>query len=694
MLKRILPLIVLSGCGGAEPSPTWIDLSQGFQPRAPAESVAAWRGPDGRPYSLELDDGGGGLWIERRIRRDEWKREAQRAGFFSTERPLLGLAQHAATSRTRLFGGELEFQTATVRDATELLAQGQACYFLMPRRILIGLPEGQELPEEAVFAAHCDLGRSENGGWRARSGFLTADGLPLLAGQSYERTADLAPASQLTLATAAFGVELDAELRFEVVLDGETILDHVQSASSEVVHHRLLLGDAAREGAVLRFVVSGDPGAGTFVAPWVGPVPSGASLTTQGRPDIVLFLADTFRADNLALYGGTGELAPALDGFSEACLRFHRARSPASWTLPAMSSLLTGLYPPQHGATIEALSMSADLTTLAESLARKGYRTAAVTDSGFVAADYGMDQGFQIFQEYPAVDWSLGQTFDWALDYLDSSDGRPAFLLVHTYRTHYPYRQGADEDFSAWIETLKRAGIDDWKVGRPPEELLPYAEDFRSLYGDGVTALDQAFEAWWGELQERGWTDRGYFVFTSDHGEAFGEHVEFGHGGQLWGEKIRIPLLIHGPGVAPRDEHRAASLVDLAVTFAGMAGLPPERSWEGVDLLTLTDDRPLLSYNEGVLGDHLAIIKGAHKVLTEPSADALERGEFRSAFDLREDPGETDDLGAGAPAWALEMCRSHAGLIRELSVPRADARAAELSGAKQDELRAIGYGGD
>jgi len=113
------------------------------------------------------------------------------------------------------------------------------------------------------------------------------------------------------------------------------------------------------------------------------------------------------------------------------------------------------------------------------------------------------------------------------------------------------------------------------------------------------------------------------------------------------------------------------------VTFAGLAGIPPHPDWEGVDLLALSEDRPLFSYNEGVLGDHLAIIDGARKVMTAPAADALERGEYNAAFDLDDDPGEQADLRAGEPAWVPDMCRAHAALVRE-----------------QDELRAIGYGGD
>jgi len=695
-LTLFLAASALAGCGGqAESGPGWLSLSRGFQAPPPRSAVEAWRSPTGAPYLLAEDDEGAGFWLGRRIPGQEWKREAKRAGFWSADRSLLGLAGDSAAV-TRLQAGELAFRTTTPRDAPELLAAGTPCYFLMARRILIGLPAGQELPEELIFSAFAERGSERDGVWRARSGFLTADGVALLSGQQYERVIDVPPHSQLFFGTSAVGIELGASLRWRVFLDGTLLFDHTEDTTANVVdRHVVPLGDELRERAVLRFEVSGDPGVGTFVTPLVGPEvgPQAARNPDARRPDVVIFLADTFRADNLTLYGCTSGRAPELDALAAESVRFQRAQSSASWTLPAMSSLLTGLYPPQHGAEIESVAISDGLVTLAEQLAAHGYRTGAVTDSGFVAADYGMDQGFEVFQEYPAVQWSLKQTLDWSLDFLERDDGRPAFLLVHTYRTHYPYRQGPEEDFSAWIDTLQRAGIEDWKVGRPPEELMPYADDFRSLYEDGVAALDDAFGAWWTELEERGWTDRGVFVFTSDHGEAFGEHVEFGHGGKLWGEKLRVPLLIHAPGLEPRDEKRAASLVDLPVTLAALAGIPSASGWEGLDLTRLAEDRPLLAYNAGVGGDCLSIVSGLRKVVSLPDADVLSRGEFTAAYDLAADPGEQAPSVEEVP-WAVELCRSLAERVAELSVPLAAARRADLSQAKQDELEAIGYGGD
>ena len=105
----------------------------------------------------------------------------------------------------------------------------------------------------------------------------------------------------------------------------------------------------------LRFEVHGAPARTAFLCPFVGPEDiSQPELTpcqeSAGKHDIVIFLADTFRADNLQAYGGQARVAPNINGFAKDALRFLRAWSPASWTLPAHASLFSAVYPYQHEA--------------------------------------------------------------------------------------------------------------------------------------------------------------------------------------------------------------------------------------------------------------------------------------------------------------------------------------------------------
>src|SRR5262249_11305119 len=158
-----------------------------------------------------------------------------------------------------------------------------------------------------------------------------------------------------------------------------------------------------------------------------------------------------------------------------------------------------GLYPEQHGAVSLGRALPTELETLPEFLAAHGYRTGAVTDSAFVSRHYGFDQGFTWFQE--DRNWSLAETLRAAREFLEQDDGRPAFLFVHTYRAHAPYRTGLDEDrgeIRRVVEELrarcKEYGGDGSVSQREAGARL------HEVYGQGVAALDQRFSEWWPEV--------------------------------------------------------------------------------------------------------------------------------------------------------------------------------------------------
>src|SRR6185503_9374035 len=183
--------------------------------------------------------------------------------------------------------------------------------------------------------------------------------------------------------------------------------------------------------------------------------------------------------------------------------------------------------------------------------------------------------------------------------FLARDDGRPVFLFVHTYRTHSPYRQGPDESDAELKSFVKRARD---ATGAPLGEkldprLAPYLPEYLALYRGGAHGLDALFGPWFGALEERGLFRNGFFLFTSDHGEAFYEHGTREHDGRPHEEKVRIPLFLFGPGLAPRDVRYGASLVDVAPTIAALGGVPSAPGWIGTPLLGLDHERLLFAYN-------------------------------------------------------------------------------------------------
>jgi arylsulfatase A-like enzyme len=461
--------------------------------------------------------------------------------------------------------------------------------------------------------------------------------------------------------------------------------------------HSFALPAAERAEARLAFEAEGPAGQALLFHPVIGPAEIGsygARPWKAARPDVVLFLADTFRADNLAAGGGAGDLAPELERFAAECLRFRDARSNAAWTLPSIATLLTGLAPGQHTANDKDHALPDGIPTVVEALAASGYRTCAVTDAAFFSPTFGLDQGFEAFAIHMPASWNLDRTVERALAFLEQDDGRPLFLVVHTYRTHLPYRTGPAEELASWRELLASGCVLLKSKGQIPREewrarLAHCRARYEELYRDGVRDLDRGFGAFLAALEARG-LGRGFVVFTSDHGEALGENDDIFHDGKLWESKLRIPLLVRGPGLAARDVAEVVTLLDVAPTLAEIAGLPRDPRWSGASLLSVAGDRPAFAFLDKEPPE-VAVLDGGRKLFAA-GPEALEAGGFSSAYDLARDPHEEHPVTG--EAWPAELARRRAALVRALLVPASEAVVVPLTRAQERELGQLGYGGE
>jgi arylsulfatase len=458
-------------------------------------------------------------------------------------------------------------------------------------------------------------------------------------------------------------------------------------------------------GGMIANVAILDPRIGPRVVGARGERPWGSAA-----PDIVVFLADTFRADNLATYGGTAGVTPNLDALATESLCFTRAWSSSSWTLPSHATLFTGFLPFQVDATGETRLLAESLVTVVEMLAHSGYRTAALTDGGFVSGQFGLDQGFGVFSERTRL---LPDKLEEARRFLEADDGRPVFLFVQTYRTHWPYRtdrqtmaehgerlgiRGEPEDIvmDALAEAREQDGtrprhLADLTGLHPSPHMLALARQLEAHYLGGVAGLDREFQGFLELLRESAVLDAGYLVFTSDHGEAFLEHGGFFHSQQPFEEQTRIPLLVHGDSVAPRRIDHAVSLLDLAPTLADMAGLEPLGSWSGRSLLDSVPGRPVLSFRARAdADDGYVVLEGDRKVmcLREPE---WEGERVLAAYDLASDPAEREDVMSAGAAWPHALLQRNASLIELALDPIVEGGSAELDPERAAELKALGY---
>ncbi|MGH7337617.1 MAG: sulfatase, partial [Myxococcota bacterium] len=321
-------------------------------------------------------------------------------------------------------------------------------------------------------------------------------------------------------------------------------------------------------------------------------------------PNILVYLIDTLRADHLGCYGYPKPTSPAIDAFAERAVRFREARANASWTRPAVATILTGLYPITHQTQRTQDRLSDRFVTVAERLSAAGWQTAMVTTNANVARKFGFGQGFDHFDYFAErmrgpethVRSSVAQRA--ALDWLDRRDpSRPFFVFVHTADPHDPYTPAPEfrRRFAADVED-RRIGS---RTSMAQLESLPEAQASAqrraliSLYDGEVAQNDESFGKLLAELARRGLDRTTAVLLTSDHGEEFFEHGGWKHGQTLYEEQLRIPLVLSLPGGRGAGTVVADPVeqIDLAPTLLDLARLPIPRELPGRSLVPHVDGR-------------------------------------------------------------------------------------------------------
>ncbi len=272
-------------------------------------------------------------------------------------------------------------------------------------------------------------------------------------------------------------------------------------------------------------------------------------------PDLVVVSVDTLRADRLSTWGHSRETSPELTRLAQTAIRYDQAIAPAPWTLPSLASLFTGLFPSGHGVTQPDLGLSPEHTTSAEVLGMLGYETAFFGVNAYLEHDHGLSQGFDTWDAHTGL--AGRQLLNRVRDFLAQRDtARPLYLVVHLFEPHCRYRAPQDLHGRFTPEA-------------PSTRLLP-RQDYDRMGGcyqlqqdDGSPELDLAvYDARYDEevLEVDGLIGRLWRMVESlnpwlgvvaDHGEAFWEHGDFGHGRQLYQEQIRVPMLIRPVGGVP-----------------------------------------------------------------------------------------------------------------------------------------------
>ncbi len=374
------------------------------------------------------------------------------------------------------------------------------------------------------------------------------------------------------------------------------------------------------------------------------------------RPDILVVTVDTARADHFSfLAPGGPPRTPAADALAAEGVAFTAAFSPTPLTLVAHSTLFTGEVPPTHGVRDNGETLGPEAVTLAELAREAGYRTGAFVAASVLAADRGLAQGFETYDEPVGAETRRGEVVAAAAEAWLAAQpvDAPVMAWLHLYDPHTAY-DPPEPERSAW-------------PGDPYSGEIAYADRVAGEFLAAAARRDRP----------------AIVVLAGDHGEGLGDHGEATHGVFLYDAFVHVPLVIRAPGLAPGRVDAVVGLVDVMPTVAALAGLPAPASLDGRDLFAAGP--PGEVYLESLYPRRHF---GWSELRGLRTADRkLVRGARPELYDLAADPAESRDLAAGRPAEVAAL----ADRLDRWRAREGERGGGAVDAATRARLEALGY---
>ncbi|MBN1826178.1 MAG: sulfatase [Candidatus Eisenbacteria bacterium] len=443
----------------------------------------------------------------------------------------------------------------------------------------------------------------------------------------------------------------------------------------------------------------------------------GIALACAGKPGekargVLLVTIDTCRADRIGAYGNGAACTPTLDRLAREGAQFADCFVQVPTTLSSHATILTSLYPRTHGVPRNGFTLGEDVRTVTQVFAERGFRTAAFVGAFPLSRSFGLDRGFEVYDddtesrpEGGELERSADRVTERAVEWLAGVGDEPFFLWVHYFDPHWPY--APPEPYGRVRRPPSTpydpADLDDVmaiRFGRVPfggDDL----EAFFAAYDGEIAFVDRNLDRLLDAVPEKRRGDL-LTVVTGDHGEGFGEHrYWFDHGDFLWESSIHVPLILHAPLLigGGRLVEGPVRLLDLAPTILEAAGIGAPGHYEGESLM------PALS---GRLDSRIVISEASKPWNVEM------RGEYRNAYksksvrtdrwkymvtpyqgktelyDLEEDPREGRNLIHREQEEAERLSKTLLDWIHQKD-PRVEAEDLTADDEIREKLKSLGY---
>lgn len=331
------------------------------------------------------------------------------------------------------------------------------------------------------------------------------------------------------------------------------------------------------------------------------PSPSMKITQPEQNPPIVWITADTLRTDHLSQYGYERDVFEQFDRWKKDFAQFQEVYSTSSWTAPSVASMLTSLYPLQHGKSRGSL-MNQNIATVPQILRRVGYKNYAISNQPLVSPGWGFGKGFDrfyststiftestlidilndfvleenmvaytssmnwFFPRYQPTEQSPAGMLDTYHSVMKSNPDDPFFLYLYFFDPHSPYNPDP-KWYPKGTESLEETRYFNDKEalkpeGQPSDTVL---REITRRYDGEINDVGDKVDRILSDLKERGYYEDSLIIFTSDHGEKFYDHGSWLHGGKLYQEVTRVPLFVKFP-----DEKLGGSVIERPIDQVNM----------------------------------------------------------------------------------------------------------------------------
>ncbi|GJM15468.1 MAG: hypothetical protein DHS20C13_07950 [Thermodesulfobacteriota bacterium] len=440
---------------------------------------------------------------------------------------------------------------------------------------------------------------------------------------------------------------------------------------------------------------------------------------------IILISIDTLRTDVLSSYGSDAVSTPNIDKVAEDGYLFSQAYSPAPWTLPAFSSIMTGVNPLVHKTTDSKSRLPETFTTIAEHLASSGYKTGAVGKNVFLHSEYNIDQGFMEYNFFPKInelvnsfggaflkiafpasfrtDASTSDLTDISIKWLNENQDKDFFLWIHYFDPHIPYTPPkeyiVDNNNTGTLVGNDFHNVGSIRSGHYSPNLSD-RERIRQLYDAEVRYVDDNIGRLLETLEELDLYKDSLIILTSDHGEEFWEHGGFEHGHSLYNEVIKVPLIIKLPGNEPNQT------VDIPVTTQSLMPTILELSniqhengpYLASSLVPILENdpanyriKPIISSSLLYYEDRESALFDENKYIRTIITDQEE------LYNLKNDPGEQSPLSSSAVSDKIFEAQNILKQYKDESQRTGKyygvdkSETVELNKEKKEKLKALDY---